>query len=98
MERIEWLICYGGSDMDGVNVELFVGTADDVKAKLVEDVETWIEEEEWEKAEYYTDSVDSVEARVYVNGPDGYYAYVSFENYHVDIEAIPVQNVMPERR
>ncbi len=90
-----WLICYGGSDEDGVRAYTFKGTDDEVKALLVRAIQQLIEGEDLEEAEYYTESVDEVEEHDYEGASGAYYAYVSFSTYHVDVEAIPVAGLIP---
>lgn len=83
-----WIICIGGSDEDGVIAYYFTGTKDEVKELLARKVKALIREETSEEAEYFTESADDVEER-----PCSLYAFVSFENYHVDIEAIRAEEV-----
>ncbi len=94
-QKRDWLICFGGSHFDGVQVYSYAGTVDEVKALLVDEVQKLINYEECDEAEYFTESVDEVQEHDCVGAWGSYYAYVSFNNYHVDIEAIPMDDITP---
>lgn len=89
---MKWIICIGGSDYDGCDAYIYEGTVEQTKALLVHEIEKLREvneEDDWHEYDYGTDKVEDVFERY--NG--NLYAYACFDNFHVDVEAIPANNV-----
>jgi hypothetical protein len=85
----QWIIGVCNTDCDGVDLIGFYGTEDEVKAKLVEMVQS--DRLEDDGYEYGTESVGEVDDRYY--GAE-LYAYGCYYDYHIDYSAKRLKDIL----
>ncbi len=88
MNKTDWIIAIANSDSDGVTIQRFFGTEDEVKSLLV----SLVEEDKENDEESYgcgTESVDEVEA----DGIGRFDAFATYSDYHIDYSAEAFSNL-----
>ena len=82
-----WIICVGGSDVDGIDVVKFTGTRSAVIDRIWSIMETMKTEDDYEDDEDMQCPKDSIDEG------DRIYGYVVFHDHHVDIEAYEIDEI-----
>lgn len=89
MGKRVWVIGIANSEADGVRINNFYGTTDEVKKLLIRLVNTDKENDE-ENFEYGTETTDEIGDEL-----NELNAYATYSDYHIDYTAIPWDKVIP---
>lgn len=81
MDKKDWIVTIANTDCDGTVIMRFYGTENEVKKLLVR-LAVEDKEEDEDCYDHGTELIEDVDAT-----SDGYYAYGSYDTYHIDYTA-----------
>ena len=87
----QWIVGICNTNGDGVDLIGFYGTEDEMKAALVEMIQSGRTDDEEDDYEYGTESVEGVDVR---HGGTELYAYSCHYDYHIDYSAMRLSDIL----